>query len=362
MKVLECYNVNDALYNGLSHLALHGARHSSRNGEVLVAPGPVCTVYRHPQQRVLFSPLRDANPFFHFLESMWMLAGRNDVAFPARYATQMSAYTDDGVTLNGAYGHRWRVYFGYDQLRIIIDELRANPQSRRCVLSMWDGGAPGADERTQDFGGDLHKAASGSRDVPCNTHAYFDAASGVLNMTVCCRSNDAIWGAHGANAVHFSVLQEYAAAAAGLPVGVLYQFSNNYHVYIGRPDVDRLLSAEEGGRVSLPHGYNDDRYLGGDVRATPLFSDVAVFDQQLARLMAGWNAGVPAAAVFAMGSENIEPAVNTASNMISAHTCYKAGDFYGASVFVAKIQHTDWRLACEQWLQRRQEKRNVNAA
>jgi hypothetical protein len=50
-------------------------------------------------------------------------------------------------------------------------------------------------------------------------------------MQVNCRSNDIIWGAYGANAVHFSFLQEWLAWAIGVRVGVFYQVSFNYHIY-----------------------------------------------------------------------------------------------------------------------------------
>ena len=52
-----------------------------------------------PCERVLLYPERNANPFFHLYESLWMLAGRNDVAGPARYAKNMNNYSDNGVTL-----------------------------------------------------------------------------------------------------------------------------------------------------------------------------------------------------------------------------------------------------------------------
>jgi hypothetical protein len=55
--------------------------------------------------------------------------------------------------------------------------------------------------------------------------------TGKLDMTVTNRSNDMLWGAYGANAVHFSYLQEFVAAAIGVPVGTYYQVSNNLHVY-----------------------------------------------------------------------------------------------------------------------------------
>ena len=56
-------------------------------------------------------------------------------------------------------------------------------------------------------------------DLPCNTHIYFRVVDGKLNMTVCNRSNDVIWGMTGANAVHMTMLQELIAAEADIPIG-----------------------------------------------------------------------------------------------------------------------------------------------
>src|ERR1035441_9362085 len=124
MKVIEARNVNDALVQGLEYLIAYGVPEGSRNGPVLVAPGPVTTVYRKPLERVLYSATRDANPFFHAMEAIWMLAGRNDLKWPMQFNKNFGAYSDDGVTLRGAYGYRWHSWFGYDQLNIIIDELK----------------------------------------------------------------------------------------------------------------------------------------------------------------------------------------------------------------------------------------------
>lgn len=261
-------NVNDALESGLWWLRTAGVREDSRNGAVLVAPGPVITETAKPMERVIFSPLRDANPFFHLLESLWMLDGRNDTASLTGYVARMQDFSDDGLTLNGAYGYRWRVYFGYDQLEEIVSELKANPASRRCVLQMWDGGHREHGFSTYTVDGDLLAAKRGSKDVPCNTACFFRIAEGKLHMTVTCRSNDAIWGAHGANAVHFSVLLEYMAAAIGVPVGRMVQVSNNYHIYADRPDVQRLYRNTEQEDTVVYQA--DNRYSTGGVQAVPL--------------------------------------------------------------------------------------------
>jgi hypothetical protein len=151
-----------------------------------------------------------------------MIDGRNDVSFVANLVPRMAEFSDDGKTFHGAYGHRWRKHFGFcfDQLAMISDALRANPDDRRQVLSMWDAKV------------DLEAP---SKDLPCNTHAYFSRdQDGRLDLMVCNRSNDAVWGACGSNAVHFSLLQELIAGLIGCEVGKYWQVSNNMHLYLER--------------------------------------------------------------------------------------------------------------------------------
>ena len=71
-----------------------------------------------------------------------------------------------------------------------------------------------------------------SKDLPCNTHVYFSIRDGFLDMTVCNRSNDLIWGCCGANAVHMSYLQEYVAIMCGVDIGFYTQsYLESHHEY-----------------------------------------------------------------------------------------------------------------------------------
>lgn len=240
MIVITARNVNEALPLALNKLREVGVTRSSRNGAVLAFPQPVTTVYLKPTERVLFSTVRNANPTFHLLESLWMLAGRRDVKFPSSIVKNMKAFTDDGKNFWGAYGNRWRDFFGWDQIESAIQELRNNPESRRVVIGMWNA----MDIEDNPYNGELKPdfivGQQGGLDVPCNTHIYLDVRDGKLNMTVCCRSNDVLWGCYGANVVHMSMLQEYLALSIGVPVGVYNQMSNDLHVYTDKFHTDDL--------------------------------------------------------------------------------------------------------------------------
>ena len=187
----------------------------TRNGPALVYPEMVTTIYRYPEERVLFHPGRDANPIFHLMEAIWMLAGSRDVAFVKQFNKKISDFSDDGVNFNAAYGWRWRQHFGHDQLIDVIDLLRADPNSRQAVLQMWDSK-------------DLFK---NTIDKACNTQLVFQIIKDQLHMTVFNRSNDLWWGAYGANAVHFSFLQEFVAHSLGVSMGRYNQVSVNFHLY-----------------------------------------------------------------------------------------------------------------------------------
>lgn len=163
MKVLKVRNVNEASFKGLQYLYQYGEREQSRAGPVLVAPEPVTTVYSHPQERVLFSAARDANPFFHLMEALWMLAGRSDAKWLDQFVSDFSErFAEERGQLHGAYGYRWRNAFGFDQLDYIVKTLKSDPTSRQCVLQMWEGSAcPAGECSTMD---DLR---GNWRDRPC---------------------------------------------------------------------------------------------------------------------------------------------------------------------------------------------------
>ncbi len=331
MHVIRARNVHEALPMGLEHLLLHGVERESRNGDVLVAPGPVTTVYEKPCERVMFWPERDANPFFHLAEGLWMLAGRNDFPYLTQFVPRMQDFSDDGETLQGAYGHRWRRYFEVDQLPIIIQMLKDNPDERRCVLQMWDADI--------DLGG-------AGKDLPCNTHVYFLVNAGRLDMTVCCRSNDMILGAYGANAVHFSMLQEFMATGIGVEVGRYWQVSNNFHAYKNK-DLAKVISLAD--RAPDPHRTrNHNPYTYSRLRPYPLVSTPV--EQWLQDLSMFLDEGV----VIGLRDPFFR---RVAQPMMMAHKAYKQGhgiERYQAAFEILQQCHApDWKRAGIEWVQRR---------
>lgn len=225
MLSIRVRNVNEALPLGMMHLRESGIPEESRGMMTLEYPTPVTTTYERPWERVLFSPERDANPFFHLFEALWIIGGRQDVAFLAQFNKRMADYSDNGKTFHAPYGFRLRHMMLTDQIEAAITLLREKPDTRQCVMHIWNA--------------DLDLGAV-SKDIPCNDMIFLKIRDGALNMTVCCRSNDAIWGAYGANAVQFSMMQEYIADRVGVEIGHYRQVSDSFHVYTDNPQWEAL--------------------------------------------------------------------------------------------------------------------------
>lgn len=341
MIVISARNVNEALLLGLMYLHEYGTDRDSRNGPVKVFSTPVVTEYERPLERVLFFAERDANPFFHFFEALWMLAGRRDVAFVSQFSSNIANYSDDGRIFHGAYGHRWRNHFqiaqwdeadknvnikSLDQLATIAHLLKQNPDDRRIVLQMWDA--------VSDLGND-------GKDYPCNIAATFRICPyGRLDMTVFNRSNDMIWGAYGANAVHFSMLQEMMAAWVGVPVGKYWQISTNFHAY-----KNILEKLDDANIMSHSPGY--DPYSLSEVAPFPMVNtNVETWMSDLAMFMSEGP-------VIGFQDKFFK---NVVAPMWSSWQQWKTkepGYIDRALADIDRCLAPDWHRACREWLLRR---------
>tara|TARA_R100001530_G_scaffold94_3_gene177 strand:+ start:10218 stop:11216 length:999 start_codon:yes stop_codon:yes gene_type:complete len=328
MHTIHARNVNDAFVSGMKLLYEEGTPRRSRAGDVLEYPTCVATVYEKPWERVLFNPVRDANPFFHLMESLWMLRGQRDVQSMVRYNKRMDEYSDDGEVFHGAYGYRWRNHFSQDyrlldQINIIIRRLKKDPIDRRCVLQMWDA----------SYDLNVNKV-----DIPCNTHVYFKLRDELghsskyvhyfpkLHMTVCCRSNDIIWGAYGANAVHFSMLQQYIADSLGVAMGPYVQISDSFHAYKNVFDAYRI--PEEGLPCHSRELYDNFSNTRFRIPRDLDFGDAMFYKSSFYK-------------------ELIEP-------MTKAWDHWKNGEWQAAFDTVkSQMPIQDWRHACLEWLERR---------
>jgi thymidylate synthase len=330
MHVVRGDNVNTVWIDGLWRLKTNGYGESTRNGKAIVLDSPMTSIYEKPWERVLFHPERNANPFFHLMEALWMIAGSNRVEFLEQFNPRMREFAEQDGVIHGAYGYRWRWMFKTDQLSAAVMALRKNPESRQVVLAMWN---------------PIHDLLAQKKDIPCNTHIYFRGREGVLEMTVCCRSNDAVWGAYGANVVHFSILHELIANATGLQQGRMYQISNNFHIY------ERHWKFLEKPLVLGNHYAKP--YAGERPKLTiPLctvYEDWTEFREDCVELINGH----PNSFHTKFFKLVVAPA-------LEVWRYHKREEYDFARTAMHQMSECDWKIAMQEWIQRQEEKTNAS--
>lgn len=194
---------------------------SSRNGDVYDM-GPAYFEFTQPFNQLLLLRNRKFNPYFALVESAWVLSGQNELSSLKSVIDNYDQFTDDGTTLNGAYGYRMKSFFEIDQLEAVINLLTADPNTRRAVITLY---SPNDLINNQ------------SKDIPCNTTLFFKKRDNKLDITVINRSNDLFLGIPY-NVFMFNVIQKFVAYKIDLEIGVQRHFSDSLHLY--QHDIDKV--------------------------------------------------------------------------------------------------------------------------
>lgn len=126
-------------------------------------------------------------------------------------------FNHDEDRFDGAYGPRV-----YDQLEDVVTRLKADPDSRQAVVTIYNEA-------------DLYRAES--RDYPCTLSLHFMVRDGKLCLHTTMRSNDA-WLGFPYDIFQFTQLQVSVANALGLVAGDYTHLANSFHVY--EPNYDAV--------------------------------------------------------------------------------------------------------------------------
>ena len=255
-------NVNDALPE-LAGYVLKGDEVGTRTGNRVMERLHETVALLEPWMRYSLLPQRRASLPAQIAETMWVLAGRNDVEWLSHYLPRAPEFSDDGEVWRGGYGPRLRHFDGIDQVKHVVDLLKKDPLTRRAVISIYD---PNIDSQP-------------GKDIPCNDFISFQSRLGALNMHVFVRSNDLMWGWSGINTFEWSVLQEVIASILGIGVGHLTFSISSLHVYDRHWKRMRELHEAYPDVSKTPWGVDFDApRMGGDVRSVQeLDDDIALW-------------------------------------------------------------------------------------
>jgi thymidylate synthase len=132
--------------------------------------------------------------------------------------------------LGPVYGHQWRNFEGVDQLSQVVEEIKANPDSRRLIVSAWN---------PKDI-----PVMVKSGLPPCHSLFQFYVTEGRLSCQLYQRSADVFLGVPF-NIASYAILTLMMAQVTGLEPGDFVHTFGDAHLYSNHMDqVEELLSRE----------------------------------------------------------------------------------------------------------------------
>ncbi|WP_347348187.1 thymidylate synthase [Nigerium sp.] len=168
-----------------------------------------------------------------FGELLWFLRGDTNVAWLHENGiTIWDEWADADGELGPIYGHQWRSWptpdgRHVDQIAGVIDALKANPDSRRHLVSAWNVG-------------ELDAMAL----PPCHALFQFYVADGRLSCQLYQRSADVFLGVPF-NIASYALLTQMVAQVTGLGLGDFVHTLGDAHLYANHLDQARLQLTRE---------------------------------------------------------------------------------------------------------------------
>ena len=152
-------------------------------------------------------------------ELLWFLTGDTNIKYlHENKVTIWDEWADDLGNLGAVYGHQWRKWESadgsiIDQITQVIEQIKANPDSRRLIVSAWNVG-------------DIDRMAL----PPCHLLFQFYVAEGKLSCQLYQRSADVFLGVPF-NIASYSLLCMMMAQVCGLKPGEFVHTLGDAHLY-----------------------------------------------------------------------------------------------------------------------------------
>ena len=132
--------------------------------------------------------------------------------------------------LGPVYGKQWRDFEGVDQLKLVIEDIKTNPNSRRLIVSAWN---------PKDIPVMIKSGLP-----PCHTLFQFYVSDGKLSCQLYQRSADVFLGVPY-NIASYALLTLMIAKVTGLEAGEFVHSLGDTHIYLNHLNqVDKQLSRD----------------------------------------------------------------------------------------------------------------------
>ncbi|MEP0519791.1 MAG: thymidylate synthase [Hyphomicrobiales bacterium] len=157
-------------------------------------------------------------------ELLWFLNGDTNIAYlKDKKVSIWDEWADTNGDLGPVYGHQWRSWPGkngqtIDQISLLIDMIKNNPDSRRLIVSAWNPS-------------DVPEMAL----PPCHCLFQFYVANGKLSCQLYQRSADIFLGVPF-NIASYALLTHMIAQVCDLEVGDFVHTLGDAHLYLNHLD------------------------------------------------------------------------------------------------------------------------------
>jgi thymidylate synthase len=166
-------------------------------------------------------------------ELLWFLQGDTNIRYLKDNGVSIwDEWADEHGNLGPVYGKQWRSWAApdgrtIDQIRIAVDQIRNNPDSRRIIVSAWNVA-------------DLSQMAL----APCHAFFQFYVADGKLSCQLYQRSADIFLGVPF-NIASYALLTMMMAQVCGLKPGDFVHTFGDAHLYLNHLEQAHLQLSRE---------------------------------------------------------------------------------------------------------------------
>jgi len=166
-------------------------------------------------------------------ELLWFLQGDTNIRYLKQNGVKIwDEWADENGDLGSVYGKQWRSWQAVDgrvidQIKIAVDQLKHNPDSRRIIVSAWNVG-------------ELDKMAL----APCHAFFQFYVSEGKLSCQLYQRSADIFLGVPF-NIASYALLTLMMAQVCGLEAGDFVHTFGDAHLYLNHLEQARLQLSRE---------------------------------------------------------------------------------------------------------------------
>ena len=222
----------------------------SKEGRIVETRGLKCKevistsiTLKNIRKRFVISNFRKTSLLYAFAEFFWYLSRSNKIEMIKYYAPSIGRFSDDGITMNSAYGYciwdRW-----IDQWSLCLYKLKQDPNTRQAIILLRD-----------PF--DLMKE---TKDCICTICLQF-LLRDKLDLVVYMRSNDLMVG-FVYDVFSFTMLQELMAKCLNVDIGKYHHHVGSLHIYDKfLPKVDSILSENITELEMEEMSFNEDIFL-----------------------------------------------------------------------------------------------------